>query len=134
MSPKEIVKSFYDMDLANAPNAIDLFHNDCDLHWNSTNGYTKLDYSGINEMLEGVKKAFLSFKYRLSHLLEDDNVVTARYTIYVTPIETPDIEQALAHFTSIWHIKDNKLFKGYEISQQADDGALSTKSYSEIKV
>ena len=134
MTPKELVKSFYEKDLAVSTTAIDVFHPECELHWNSTNGYKKLDYAGIKEMLEGVKKAFLSFKYRLSHLLEDGDTVTARYTIYVSAIETPDVEQPLAHFISIWHVKDHKLYKGFEVSQQVDESVLSTKSYSEIKV
>ncbi len=85
-------------------------------------------------MLEGVRKSFLSFQYRLSHLLEDENIVTARYTIYVTPIEKPDEEEALAHFISIWEVKGDKLFKGYEISQMADENPASLKTFSEIKI
>ncbi|WP_298901852.1 nuclear transport factor 2 family protein [uncultured Psychroserpens sp.] len=134
MTAKDVVKSFYELDLAKAENAIDLVHKDCKLLWNSTNGFTSLDYDGIKKMLEGLKKAFLSFNYRVSHLLEDHNTITARYTIYVTSIERPEKEDALAHFISIWEVKDGKLYKGYEISQLADDSSESLNSYAEIKV
>ncbi|MCD2258895.1 nuclear transport factor 2 family protein [Psychroserpens luteolus] len=134
MTAKEIVKSFYDLDLAKAENAIDLVHKDCKLLWNSSNGFTSLDYDGIKNMLDGLRKAFLSFNYRVSHLLEDQNMITARYTIYVTSIERPEKEDALAHFISIWEVKDGKLYKGYEISQLADDSSESLNSYAEIKV
>lgn len=68
-------------------------------------------------------------------MLEDGNMVTARYTIYVTPIESPELEQVpLAHFISIWEVKDNKLYRCYEISQLADDSSESLDSYGEIKL
>ncbi|WP_298896329.1 nuclear transport factor 2 family protein [uncultured Psychroserpens sp.] len=134
MTAKEIVKSFYDLDLAKSENAIDLIHKDCKLLWNSSNGFTSLDYDGIKNMIDGLRKAFISFNYRVSHLLEDQNTITARYTIYVTSIERPEKEDALAHFISIWEVKDGKLFKGYEISQLADDSSDSLNSYAEIKV
>ncbi|MBR9913777.1 MAG: nuclear transport factor 2 family protein [Algicola sp.] len=134
MSAKELVKKFYDLDLAKADNAIDFFHEDCQLLWNSSNGFTALDFEGIQSMLNGLKKAFHSFNYRISHLLEDGNMVTARYTIYVTPIERPEKEDPLAHFISIWEVKDGKLYRGHEISQLADDSSKSLNSYAEIKV
>ena len=134
MSAKEIVKAFYDLDLAKDEGILSHFHNDCELKWHSSKGYTKLDINGMQNMLEGVKQSFHSFKYRLSHLLEDDNMVTARYTIYVTTIERPDKEDALAHFISIWEVKDGKLYKGYEVSQLSDDSSESLNSYAEIKV
>lgn len=134
MAPKEVLRNFYNMDLAKEANAMSMFHKDCELHWNSSKGFTILNYSTINNMLEGVRKSFLTFKYRLSHLLEDGVTVTARYTIYVTPIEKPDEEEALAHFISIWEVKDDKLFRGYEISQMADENPESLKTFSEIKI
>ncbi len=135
MSPKEVVSAFYNSDLAKDDHAIDLVHKDCQLHWNSSKGFTSLDYNGIKSMLSGLKKAYTSFNYRLSHLLEDGNMVTARYTIHVTPIESPELEQEpLAHFISIWEVKDSKLFRCYEISQLADDSSQSLDSYAEIKI
>lgn len=134
MSSKETVKAFYESDLAKDENIIDLFHKDCRLKWHSTKGYTVLDYDGIKNMLVGVRKSFHSFKYRLSHLLEDQNSITARYTIYATTIERPEKEDPLAHFISIWEVKDAKLFMGFEISQQVDNSSESLNSYAEIKV
>lgn len=134
MSAKKVVEAFYKLDLAKSDKAIDFIHKDCKLLWNSSNGFTSLDYDGITSMLAGLKKAYVSFNYRISHLLEDQNTVTARYTIYVTPIERPEKEDPLAHFISIWEVKDGKLYRGYEISQLADDSSESLNSYAEIKV
>ena len=135
MTAKEVVKNFYDLDLGKNSNAISFLHKECELHWNSSRGFIKLDYKSISERLADIQKSYVSFKYRLSHLLEDDNLVTARYTVYVVPIEKADEEEEpLAHFISIWEVKDGKLFKGYEISQMADENPASLKTFSEIKV
>lgn len=134
MSAKKIVKAFYDSNLAKDENLIDMFHSDCILHWNSSQGFTTLNKSEIEEKLNGVKESYLSFTYRLSHLLEDDNIVTARYTIYYTTIERPLKEEPLAHFISIWEIKDGKMYKGYEISQKLDESVENLTSFSKIKI
>ncbi|SDS36857.1 SnoaL-like domain-containing protein [Formosa sp. Hel1_31_208] len=134
MTPKETVKAFYDLDLAKSDKAMDLIHKDCQLYWNSSKGFKSLDYDGIAAMLDGLKKAYLSFNYRISHLLQDGNTVAARYTIYGTPIERSEKEDALAHFISIWEVRDQKLYRCYEMSQLADDSSESLNSYAEIKV
>lgn len=134
MSAKEIVKAFYSLDLAKEDNAIDRIHKGCVMHWSSSKGFTELNYNDINDMLLSVRQSFLSFKYKLSHLLEDGNTVTARYTIYTTSIETPHKEDALAHFISIWEVKNKKLYKCWEISQLVDDNPKSISSFSEIKI
>ncbi|WCO03120.1 nuclear transport factor 2 family protein [Psychroserpens ponticola] len=134
MSPKDLIKNFYQLDLAKDNNIMDFFHEDCELKWNSSKGYTQLDYQGIKEMLEGVRKSYHSFKFRVSHLLEDENIITTRYTIYATVIERPEKEDALAHFITIWEVKDGKMHTGFEISQLADVSPESLNSYAEIKV
>ncbi len=134
MSPKDIVKNFYQSDLAKDDNTMDFFHEDCKLKWNSSKGYTELDFKGVEHMLAGVQKSYLSFKFRVSHLLQDDNAITVRYTIYATTIERPEKEDALAHFITIWEVKDDKMHRGFEISQLADISSESLNSYAEIKV
>lgn len=134
MSAKSVVQKLLDSDLAKDQEVINLFHKDCELKWHSTKGYTVLNYDGIANMLKEIRKNYVSFKYNYSHLLQDDQSVTARYTIYVTSIEREEKEDALAHFISIWRIKDGKLYRGYEISQLADNSSDSLNSYAEIKV
>jgi len=134
MSAKKIVKTFYDSNLAKDENVIDMFHKDCTLNWNSSKGFSALNKNEIEERLIGIKESYLSFTYRLSHLLEDDNTVTARYTIYYTTIERPLKEEPLAHFISIWEVKDGKMYKGYQISNLLDDSVENLTSFSEIKL
>ena len=134
MSAKEIVNNFYQSDLAKDDKIMNFFHENCELSWNSSKGFTKLDFQGIDDMLKGVQKSYLSFKFRVSHLLQDNNTITVRYTIYATTIERPEKEDALAHFITIWEVKDNKMYRGFEISQLADISSDSLNSYAEIKV
>jgi predicted SnoaL-like aldol condensation-catalyzing enzyme len=135
MTPKEIVKSFYESNLAEGINIIPQYvHPECQLHWNSSSGYNVMDYDGILQFFKNISAAYHTIKSQISHLLEDENQVTIRYTLFASTIEDPDNEQPLANFISIWEIKDGKLYRGYEISQVADDNLESYKSFSEIKV
>jgi len=52
----------------------------------------------------------------------------------VHTIENPSKEVPLAHYITIWEVKDGKLFLGHEISQLADDSVVSLNSFSKIKV
>ncbi|MEL0642990.1 nuclear transport factor 2 family protein [Olleya sp. Ti.3.14] len=130
MSARAIVKAFYSLDLAKADNAIKMFDKNCQLHWNSSQGYTALDYNGIDQKLKEVRQSFVSFTYKLSHLLKENNTITARYTAYAATIERPDKVEPIAHFISIWEVKDGLLYKGYEISQLFDENPSSLSSYS----
>jgi len=135
MSAKEFVKSFYESNLANGIElAPKYFHKDCQLHWNSSSGYNVKDYDGIIQFFKHIKVSYHSVKVQISHLLEDGDHVTTRYTMFVSTIEDPENEQPLANFISIWELKEGKLYRGYEISQMVDDNIESYKSFSEIKV
>lgn len=135
MSAKSIVRSFYESDLANNADLIpQFFHTDCELHWNSSQGFTILKYDDIKTFFDGIRVSYISLRFQMSHLLEDGNFVSNRHTLYAKTIEDPDNEQALAHFMSIWEVKDGKLYRSYEISQLANENAINSNSFSEIKV
>lgn len=135
MSAKNIVKDFYESDLANDESAIPkFFHKDCQMHWNSSHGFMILDYNGIEDFFKGTRASYISLRFQFSHLLEEGSFVTSRHTLYAKTIENPENEIPLAHFTSIWEVKDNKLYRCHEISQQADEKTLEANSFSEIKI
>ena len=135
MSPKEVVKAFYESDFANDSHIISKYiHEECQLHWNSSTGYRVKDYEGLVAFFKNINATYNSLKTEISHLLQDENQVTIRYTVFVSTIEDPENELPLANFISIWEVKDGKLYRGYEISQVADDNIESYKSFSEIKV
>jgi hypothetical protein len=135
MSAKDIVKRFYNADLANDESIIPhLFHKDCELHWNSSRGFMVLKYDDIVSFFEGTRKAYESLRFVFSHLLEDGPFVTSRHTLFANTIENPDEEVALAHFISIWEVKDNQLYRCHEISQLADESTIHSNSFKEIKI
>lgn len=122
MTPKELVKNFYNSDLANNQTVVPkFFHKDCELHWDSSHGFLLLKYDDIVKFFEGTRKSYNNLRFQFSHMLEDGQFVTSRHTLYANTIENPDEEVALAHFIAIWEIKDDKLYRCYENSQQADE-------------
>jgi hypothetical protein len=131
MTPKEVVSKFYNSDLANNSSAIEAcFHKDCILHWHSSKGFKSLDFNTLKLVFEDVRKAYETLRFEISHMLQDGNSVIVRYTSYVSTIENPNEEEALAHFLVIWEVKDDKIIKGYQMSQLADSSPQSLNSFS----
>lgn len=134
MKPIDIVKNFYDSDLANDETIVaKYFHKECELHWNSSHGYMLLKYNDIVTFFEGTRKAYNSLRFDFSHVLKDEQFVTSRHTLFANTIENPDEEVALAHFIAIWEVKDEKLYRCHEISQQADQRILNSESFKAVK-
>lgn len=124
MSAKAIVKGFYDSDLANDDTIVSrFFHKDAEMHWNSSRGFALLNYDDIEAFFEGTRQSYNNLRFDFTHFLENGVFVTTRHTLYATTIENLD-EVGLAHFTSIWEVKDGKLFRCYEISQLFDEKTL----------
>ena len=136
MSGKELIKAFYESDIANDSEVVaTYFHKDCELHWSSSKGFLILNYDDLLSFFEGTRQSYNSVRFEFTHLMEVESTVVTRHTLFASTIEDPENELALAHFSSIWTLKDDKLYKGYEISQLADvNNAKSLKSYSEIKI
>ena len=80
-------------------------------------GYHKLKYNQIIDLSVELSKAYIRSKARISHILVKGNMVSVRYAHYIKTIENPREEMLLAHFMVIWELKDNKLYKGYQMSQ-----------------
>jgi hypothetical protein len=134
MKSIDIVKNFYDSDLANDETIVaKYFHKECELHWNSSHGYMLLKYNDIVTFFEGTRKAYNSLRFDFSHVLKEEQFVTSRYTLFANTIENPDEEVALAHFIAIWEVKDEKLYRCHEMSQQADQRILNSGSFKAVK-
>lgn len=120
MSPKEIVTSFYKSDAYINPEIMkDFLHPECVLEWNSSTGFIQRNHEQILNLTEEISRAYVRTKARISHILEDGNLVSVRLDHFVKTIENPREEMFLAHIMIIWEIKDDKLYKGYQISQIA---------------
>ena len=134
-SAKEIVKSFYKADILNDGTVLKTyFHPDLVLIWNSTDGLTIMHYDDIVDFFGEIRRTYADFRIEVSHLLEDDGHVTMRYKYYVRTIENPDEELGIAHFMVIWEVKDDKLYRGYQVSQPVTEKDDTTESYHRVKV
>lgn len=118
MKAKDIVANFYKSDVVLDTDALDvLLHDDVFLEWHSTKGFLQLNKPMILDLSKELNKAYVRSKNNISHLVAKGDTVTVRYTQYVKTIENPREEMLLAHFIVIWELKDDKLFRGYQISQ-----------------
>ncbi len=132
MTSKEVVINFFNSDIANDINVIEkYYHNECEVHWNSSQGYKFRDFNDTVEFFKRITESYDSLRFELSHLLEDNHVVTARYTLFASTIETEE-EIPLAHYVSIFELKDNKLFRVYDMSQPADTDTLNSNAFNKI--
>lgn len=118
MTAKEIVQNFYKSDVLLDQNALEAFlHSEVLLDWNSTKGFLQMNRAEILALSAELGIAYVRSKIRISHILEEDNQVSVRYSHYVKTFENPREEMLLAHFMVIWEIKDDKLFRGFQMSQ-----------------
>ncbi len=129
MSAKKIITEFFNSDLANDISLIEkYYHKDSEVHWNSSKGYQFRDFNGTLNFFKGVTESYNNLRFDLSHLLEDKNTVVARYTLCATTIESSD-EIPLAYYVSIIEMKDDKIFRVYEMSQPVDSDTLESNSF-----
>jgi hypothetical protein len=54
---------------------------------------------------------------RITHIIEEGDTVSVRYSHFVKTFENPREEMLLAHFFVIWEVKEGKLFRGFQMSQ-----------------
>jgi hypothetical protein len=118
MSAKEIVQKFYKSDaLIDSDVMKDFLHPDVLLDWNSSKGFLQLNYDSLLNLSDDLSKAYVRSKVRISQIIAENDTISVRYSHFVKTIENPREEMLLAHFMAIWQIKDNKLFRGYQMSQ-----------------
>jgi hypothetical protein len=118
MSAKEIVQKFYKSDaLIDSDVMKDFLHPEVLLDWNSSKGFLQLNYDSLLNLSDELSKAYVRSKVRISQIIVENDMISVRYSHFVKTIENPREEMLLAHFMAIWQIKDNKLFRGYQMSQ-----------------
>jgi len=130
MDKKNLVKNFYQSDFySNSDELKKYFHPDVKIFWNSSSGFYKLDFQSFEKISLEMGKSFKSLNCDITHLLQDGDSVTIRFSYNVNTIESPDEDISIAHFIAIWEIKDDKLYKGYMISQPEDDNPENIFSF-----
>jgi hypothetical protein len=118
MKSKEIIKSFYKSDvLLDAAALAPFLHEDILVDWHSSIGFLQLNKHQLLEISTSLGKAYVRSKNKISHIIAKGTKVTVRYSQYVKTIENPREEMFLAHFIVIWELKDDKLYRGFQISQ-----------------
>ena len=117
MNPKDLILDFYKSDVLLNRHTVDtLLHPEASIDWNSSKGFVQMNRADILNLTDDLNKAYVRSKINISHIIEEGNLVSVRYAHFVKTIENPREEMLLAHFFVIWEIKDNKLFKGFQMS------------------
>jgi len=118
MSPKDIVLELYKSDVLLDKEAVArLLHPEVTVDWNSSKGFIQMNFDDIIALSEELNRAYVRSKMRISHVVTEGNFVALRFSHFVKTIENPREEMLLAHFSIIWEVKDNKLYRGFQMSQ-----------------
>jgi predicted SnoaL-like aldol condensation-catalyzing enzyme len=118
MTAKELVLDFYKNDLLLHKSEVNEFlHEDLIIEWNSSKGFVQMRKQDVLNLSDELSKAYVRSKMRITHVVEEGNMVSVRYSHFVKTIENPREEMLLAHFFVIWEVKDGKLYRGYQMSQ-----------------
>ncbi|GAA0759264.1 hypothetical protein [Psychroflexus lacisalsi] len=126
---KKLVKNFFSSKYyKNIANFEKYIHPKIRIDWNSSKGFFQFDYDKFKSMSTEMGKSFETMSPEFSHLIEENNKVCARFTYNVETLESSDLI-GLANFFSIWEIKDEKLYRGFIMSQPSEDGLDGIFSY-----
>ena len=118
MASKKIIQNFYKSDALIDPEVMkDFLHPEIILDWNSSKGFVQMNFDTIVNLAAELSKAYVRSKIRISHILAENDLVSVRYSHYVKTVENPREEMFLANFIVIWQLKDDKLYRGYQMSQ-----------------
>lgn len=118
MSAKKMIQDFYKSDaLINSEILDSYLHPDVILDWNSTKGFIQMKRRDLLDLAGELGRAYVRSKVRISHIVKEGDTIAVRYSHYAKTIENPREEMLLAHFFVIWEVKDDKLFRGYQMSQ-----------------
>ncbi len=122
LSTKEIVKKFYESNFYKDKDVLKSYlHPEVELSWYGTTGFRKLDLEGIAQISEELAQSYESLRAEIDKVVAQKDNAAIHFTYFVRTIENPDEEMPLAHFIAIWEIKDDKLYKGVQISQLGEE-------------
>ena len=132
---KKIVSAFYSSDFFNKNQQVEKYlHPEMELFWNARTGYSHMRRDDVAAVTSEAAKSFDSVRCEITHLLQEGNNVTIRFTFYITTIENPNEEMPAAHFVAIWELKDGLMYKGYQMSQPAEEAPEAMISYNGINL
>lgn len=118
MGARKLIQDFYKSDALIDSNIMDKYlHPEVRLEWHSSKGFLELGRKEIMALAGELGRAYVRSKARISHIVQDGDTVAVRYSHYIKTVENPREEMLLAHFQIIWEIRDDKLYRGYQMSQ-----------------
>lgn len=118
MTSKKLVQNFYNSHAIIDSDLLETYlHPDANLEWNSSKGFLTLNRQEIIAMSKELQVAYSGSSVKISHIIAKQNMVSIRFSQYVNTIENPTEDMLLAHFMVIWEIKEDKLYKGFQMSQ-----------------
>jgi hypothetical protein len=118
MNSKKLVLDFYKSDALINPDILDTFlHPDVVLDWNSSKGFIQMKREDLLSLASELSKSYIRSKVVISHMLKEGNLISVSYSHSVKTFENPREAILLANFMVIWELKEDKLFRGYQMSQ-----------------
>ena len=127
---KQLVQDFFESAFYKDETVISKYlHPEVTMYWNSSEGFSKLKFNDFIKLASEMKNSYEALTCETTHLLQENNKISIRFTYHANTIEHPEDDGALAHFICIWEIKDEKLYEGYIISQPGDDSIENITSF-----
>jgi hypothetical protein len=118
MTAKKIIEDFYKSDaFINVAEMEMYLHGDFILEWQSSKGFSKMNKQEVLALTKELAASYVRSKIRIQSILQEKNQVAVRYTHFVKTVENPREEMLLANFFVIWELKEDKLFRGFQMSQ-----------------
>ena len=118
MNLKKIILDFYKSEALINPSVLATYlHDDILLERNSSTGFIKRNREDVLSVASELSKSYVRSKVEISHIVKEGDLVSLRYAHSVKTIENPREYILLANFMVIWELKDEKLYRGYQISQ-----------------
>ena len=118
MTTKKLVQDFYKTDaFINVSEMENYLHPEFILEWQSSKGFSKMNREEVLDLTKTMSASYVKTKVIIHSFIQEKNQVALRYSQYVNTVENPREEMLLANFFVILEVKDDKLYRGYQMSQ-----------------
>lgn len=118
MSAKKLILDFYKSDALINSEILDTYlHPDIVLDWHSSKGFFQMRREDILALASELNRSYIRSKVKISHLIKEGDLISVRYSHFVKTVENPREDILLAEFMVFWEIKDEKLYRGFQMSQ-----------------
>lgn len=120
MNAKKVIEDFYKSDaLINSDIMKDFLHPEFILEWNNSSGIQTFDKKDMLIYADKLSNAYTRCKVRISNIIKEGNQVSLQFSLSVKTIENPREEMLLGYFFAFWEIKEDRLFRGFQMSRLA---------------